>query len=345
MKRAVLICIVILGMIIIDAKISKGFFTEQVGDLLTVDLKDVALMEVLQELSHKNDITFKVPPSLAEEKVMVRFSRLKIDEGLAKILYRYNRIFIYREEITPSTQSSPTARLKEVRIYPFAHKDWTKGCLTIGPGRSAPVVQDTVMDAGKLKEKEKKAKEEGKKTVEDLLLDMKNSDKKVRIEAIKELAKSRDDRALHSLVLARKDKDAGVRGEAEKALKKVGESFKEDHELQLQADADEENSNSTEGEVSTLSLASSSGSGANVFLDNEVPVRGVQFTLQGAQPTEIRTTSRTEGFFTQFNKENGKVIMVSLSGNEIAPGEGPIAEIVNSGGDKASLSEIKIIEK
>jgi len=79
---------------------------------------------------------------------------------------------------------------------------------------------------------------------------------------------------------------------------------------------------------SILSLVCISENVAVIELDNPVPVRGVQFTLNGAKPTEVRTTSRTEGFFAQYNEKNGTVVLVSLSGSKIAPGIGPIAEII-----------------
>ena len=79
-----------------------------------------------------------------------------------------------------------------------------------------------------------------------------------------------------------------------------------------------------------------------IDLKNNVSVRGVQFTLEGVTITEVRTTSRSKGFFASFNKDNGKVIMASLSGDEIHPGEGSIAEVVGDKSGAAHLSEVKI---
>ena len=79
-----------------------------------------------------------------------------------------------------------------------------------------------------------------------------------------------------------------------------------------------------------------------IDLKNTVSVRGMQFTLEGVTITEVRTTNRSEGFFASFNKENGKVIMASLSGDEIPPGKGLIAEIVCDTSGSARLTEVKI---
>lgn len=97
-------------------------------------------------------------------------------------------------------------------------------------------------------------------------------------------------------------------------------------------------------EDAILKLVEVSGNILGIDLTNNVPVRGVQFTLEGVKITEIRTTSRTEGFLASFNEDNGKVILASLSGGEIPTGKGLIAEILCDNGGSASLSEIKIVK-
>lgn len=94
----------------------------------------------------------------------------------------------------------------------------------------------------------------------------------------------------------------------------------------------------------SLTIGGYSKGGLSIELDNVCPVRGVQFTINGCQPISVETTKRSEGFFAQFNKENGTVIMVSLSGDWIDPGVGAIAFIkCDSGSGVVSLSDIKII--
>ena len=98
------------------------------------------------------------------------------------------------------------------------------------------------------------------------------------------------------------------------------------------------------GEDAILKLVEVSENTLGIDLTNDVPVRGVQFTLEGVNVIEIRTTSRTEGFFARVNEENGTVVLVSLSGKNISPGKGLIAEILHDNGGSASLSEIKIVK-
>jgi len=97
-------------------------------------------------------------------------------------------------------------------------------------------------------------------------------------------------------------------------------------------------------EDAILKLVEVSGNILGIDLTNDVPVKGVQFTLEGPKITEVRTTSRTEGFSPSFNEENGRVILLSLSGGEITTGKGLIAEILFDNGGSASLSEIKIVK-
>jgi len=84
-----------------------------------------------------------------------------------------------------------------------------------------------------------------------------------------------------------------------------------------------------------------------INLANNVPVRGVQFTIKGVKMTEILTTSRTKGFLAKFNQETGKVIILSTTRDEIALGKGLIVKIIGDK-DKAtpvSLSEVMIVGK
>ena len=97
-------------------------------------------------------------------------------------------------------------------------------------------------------------------------------------------------------------------------------------------------------EDATLKIVPGSDTTLGIELTNRVPIRGAQFTLEGAVVSEIRTTDRSKGFLADFNKEVGKVVILSASGDKIAPGSGLIAEIVCSEIVSASLSEIKLVK-
>ena len=82
---------------------------------------------------------------------------------------------------------------------------------------------------------------------------------------------------------------------------------------------------------------------AKVELQNDVPVRALQFAVTEAKITEVRTTDRTKGFLAKFNDKNGKVIILSTAGDEIAPGKGAVAEIVCDKPASAKLVDGKIV--
>jgi len=82
---------------------------------------------------------------------------------------------------------------------------------------------------------------------------------------------------------------------------------------------------------------------AKVDLQNDVPVRALQFAVTEAKISEVRTTDRTKGFLAKFNEKNGMVIILSTAGDEIAPGKGAVAEIVCDKPASAKLVDGKIV--
>jgi len=94
-------------------------------------------------------------------------------------------------------------------------------------------------------------------------------------------------------------------------------------------------------EEATITLANTAQNTFGIELKNSAPVRLVQFTLNGIEDAQIRSTARTEGFLIKFTKENSKVTILSPSGNTIAPGSGFIAEM-SCDAPTATLSDIKI---
>ena len=110
-----------------DSVAPDGRFSDPGRAVLSMDIKDEPLKEVLERISDQNGITFSLPPSLAEEKVMMRFSNLTLEEALSKILSPYNHIFIYREPQHPSKSS--VASLKKVRIFPHEYEGRVKESL------------------------------------------------------------------------------------------------------------------------------------------------------------------------------------------------------------------------
>ena len=131
----------------------------------------------------------------------------------------------------------------------------------------------------------------------------------------------------------------------EQPADEIGEEQPADEidEEQPADDIDEDQPEEPQQDIS-LQLIAISEDMVGIDLTNTVPVRGVQFTLEGVELADVLTTSRSEDFMASFKEENGRVLMIPLGGDEIVPGEGLIAEILVDGEGPAHLSEIVIVE-
>jgi hypothetical protein len=92
----------------------------------------------------------------------------------------------------------------------------------------------------------------------------------------------------------------------------------------------------------SLKLAVGDKNVHSITLENSIPIRGVQFVLEGVEITGVNTTERTKGYLANFNAESGGVIMVHTSGGKIEAGKGSIAEIVCVEKGSPTLSDIKL---
>jgi len=134
----------------------------------------------------------------------------------------------------------------------------------------------------------------------------------------------------------KKSQDEPTKGKEEKSTEKtVQDATKQESKKKVQLPT------AVAGEEAILTLVTISQNAFGVELKNTVPVRLIQFTVNGIEEAQVRPTARTEGFLTKFIKENRKVTILSPSGNTIAPGSGFIVEL-GCDAATATLSEIKI---
>jgi len=319
----------------------EDLFASIEGDFLTVDIKDVALGKVLEEILSKNGIAFSLPDSMVSEEVMVRFSHYTVDKGIRRILAPYNYIFIYDEE-NGSPEQFPVSRLREVWVYSPSHennKDGRMKMRAVKPAASRVKKESDKEEGSSVKragEKGKSVKTSSAKSLKKKAPGMTLE----KVESLVERARDGDQKAIGQLSAALKSNNPEVRKEAEEALKDLGNSLKEESKDNAEPDSDEEDPRPPEKGKKELTLTPGSGNEVALELNNDVPVKAVQFNLEGVKPSDIRTTSRTEGFFAK--EHNGRVVLLSLSGDTIAPGAGSIAEIVCDQKGSASLSQIKI---
>jgi hypothetical protein len=326
----------------------EGIATELKGDLLTVDIRDVPLREVLTHLSDQHGITFLLPSSLGEEKIMVKFANLTINDGLDKILKSYNRIFIYqKDDHSPETS---TILLKEVRIFSNEYTG-KAGVPLVRIARGLPQVAKAVEMPAKTSTVTPSDGKEKESLVQDMSANLKSGNREDKLDAIKTLKSIGTVRAMEALSFALRDKDTKIKDEAVNSLRSLSYSIvdegKEAQGAGTDTGKDETEPDPSEkqgGSEPQLTISPVSDNGANIELSNEAPVRAVQLTLSGVRPSEVRTTSRTEGFFVKADEKSGNVVLISMSGKMIAPGNGPIAEVVFRNGAAAAFIKNKVIK-
>ena len=122
----------------------------------------------------------------------------------------------------------------------------------------------------------------------------------------------------------------------EKVTEKAAEPAKE------QPKAKYVNRMKVDSKDASLKLVAGEKNVHSINLENSIPIRGVQFVLEGVEITNVNTTERTKGYLANFNAESGAVIIVHTSGGNIEAGKGSIAEIVCVGEGSPTLSDIKL---
>lgn len=204
-----------------SASSGGSLYSKYEDDVLSVDIKDAALEEILRKLSEQTGITFSLPPSLSKERLMVRFSKFTIDEGINKILAPYDRIFIY-DGTDVKTEGSQPSRLKEVRIY-LKENNPKKGSLEPPMIISAKGSESSPKPAEPTAEEKKQVvkaspREDTVKSVEELTKDLQEGNETAKVNALYGLARSGGEAAIGPLTSALEDKNPVVSKEAESAL-------------------------------------------------------------------------------------------------------------------------------
>lgn len=200
----------------------KGSLSVTVNEgLLSVDIRDAALEEVLRKLSDRTGISFSLPPSLSKTNIMVRFAHFEIDKGIDKILAAYDRIFIY-DQPGAKDRESRSGRLKEVRIYlpQIGKKGESEPPIII---RSQKADQKDQKPAPIVKEEKKKAEQtalqgNAGKSLADLGKELQEGDEATKIKAMRGLAQLGGVEAMGHLVSALEDPNPEVSSEAERLL-------------------------------------------------------------------------------------------------------------------------------
>ena len=202
--------------------LSMGSLTAKLeNDLLSVDIKDAPLEEVLRKLADQTGISFSLPPSLCQNRLMVRFANFDIDRGINKVLASYNRVFIYDQ--ADANKGSGTGTLREVRIYIQEQNKIgsSEKPLIISASKSAQNPAGTDKAENKQAENKQVVKspprENTVKSLKEWSKDLQEGDEAAKINAVRGLARMGDG-ALGPLTSALEDPNPEVSRAAESAL-------------------------------------------------------------------------------------------------------------------------------
>ncbi len=106
--------------------VEGSLFVSIQDDRLTVRATDTPLEKVLQEIARKVGIRLHSEPYVANEKIKVEFKDLTIEEGIGRILARYNYIYMLpAEETIGDTSSNRTV----IEVWLFSRREDVPGHL------------------------------------------------------------------------------------------------------------------------------------------------------------------------------------------------------------------------
>jgi hypothetical protein len=205
------------------------------NNLLSVDIKDASLEEVLRKLSDQTGISFSLPPSLCNERLMVRFANFKIDEAIDKVLSPYNRVFVY-DQADNNTEGSGSGRLREVRIYLQENNKNGSSEKPLIISASKPSQNPAGTDKAENKQAENKQvvksppRENTVKSLKEWSKDLQEGDEAAKVNAVRGLARMGDG-ALGPLTSALEDPNPEVSRAAESALTDLYASLEEENNL------------------------------------------------------------------------------------------------------------------
>lgn len=203
------------------------------GGLLTVNVRDVSLVELLGDLSRQAGFSL-APCAACDQRVSLRFDRLPLDQGLALILRDQNFALRWKGEtgavvlpqhlwLLPPAQGAKQASALTERVQAPVPVPPVAQAVAAAP---APSRQPSALSIGSPQERAEAAASmaRGRQPGAVALLTqaLADSDRQVRQTAIESLAEIGGAAAAGALALALRDSDARLREAAVNALGDVG---------------------------------------------------------------------------------------------------------------------------
>jgi hypothetical protein len=118
--------------------IEEGTLVRYHDDRLTVALADAALGTVLREIGRQSGARIRID-GIADRQVSLSFERLRLDEGLRRLLDHENFTLIYTEQRGPDGRVLRT-RLKELQVFGTHSAAPAAPAGAVTPGAALPAV-------------------------------------------------------------------------------------------------------------------------------------------------------------------------------------------------------------
>ncbi len=203
------------------------------NDLLTVNVKDVSLKELLQEIARQSGLSVVGSGSL-DERVTIEFHNLPLDEGVRLIL-RHHSFALAHAQQAPERGQAAVARPETLWIFSKKGKVYPSKTTVVDGNRHRDALKDVPRDIPRLqvalmsedsleREDAVYALGESKRpeAVPLLSLALEDANEDVRKAAVDALEEIGGDEAAQALAIALRDEDSWVREEAVEALEEIG---------------------------------------------------------------------------------------------------------------------------
>ena len=193
----------VLNSLVLKTQTSTNSHLIQYSDgLLTVNVQDVSLVELIQEIAHQCGLTVMVYGEL-NDRITIQFEELTLDKGLYFILRQHNFILSSDKQTTGGLQSSDPPPRK-LLIYSETSQGLSKKTMAIDGSKLGKIQKDVAADLQRLQE------------------DLMDEDWEVRADAAEALGEIKRPEAIRLLSFALNDEDEDVRESVVYALANIG---------------------------------------------------------------------------------------------------------------------------
>lgn len=209
-------------------QISKSYLhVEITGDIVTVQVRDVAIQDLLAEIARQSNLTMVLPAPLSE-RISLEFDRLPLPKALVRILRKHNFALRSAQSLS-GTQTAREVRPGKLWIFPYRsgdHPDPQDPQGFAAADTAAVHALEIKLLDGEVVTRQQAIEDlsalGSAEVIAPLSRALADADARVRVATVSALANVGGDQAAATLVVALNDTDVWVREEAVYALGEIG---------------------------------------------------------------------------------------------------------------------------